>query len=213
MQDRRSWQRQVPKLVDHEPSRADYIIGIPDDQFTLRRSSFFLTVLRKAHRLLLSSRHPSSSAPLSTRFTMIWWYWMVLGLALLGAEMTMPGGFYILFFGLSALVVGTLAGLEVVNADWLQWLLFSAIAVGSLLLFRGPLSARLNEGRKGQPDVDSMVDEVAIPIEPLAVGATGKAEMRGTTWTAKNVGSVSLAKGQRGKVTRVEGLTLWIVAE
>jgi len=144
---------------------------------------------------------------------MIWWYWMVLGLALLGAEMTMPGGFYILFFGLSALVVGTLAGLEVVNADWVQWLLFSAIAVGSLLLFRGPLSARLNEGRKGQPDVDSMVDEIAIPLEPLAVGATGKAELRGTTWTAKNVGSASLAKGQRGKVTHVEGLTLWIVAE
>jgi membrane protein implicated in regulation of membrane protease activity len=40
---------------------------------------------------------------------------MVLGLALLGAEMTTPGGFYILFFGLSALLVGTLAGLEVVS--------------------------------------------------------------------------------------------------
>ncbi|WP_455244352.1 NfeD family protein [Petrachloros mirabilis] len=144
---------------------------------------------------------------------MTWWYWMVLGLALLGAEMTMPGGFYILFFGLSALVVGTLAGLEVVTADWLQWLLFSVIAVGSLLLFRSPLLARLNERRKGQPDVDSMVDEVAIPLEPLAVGATGKAELRGTTWTAKNVGSASLDKGQRGKVTHVEGLTLWIVAE
>ena len=44
---------------------------------------------------------------------MIWWYWMVLGLGLLGAEMTTPGGFYILFFGLSALLVGTLAGLEI----------------------------------------------------------------------------------------------------
>ena len=46
---------------------------------------------------------------------MVWWSWMVLGLALLGAEMTTPGGFYILFFGLSALLVGTLAGLEVVS--------------------------------------------------------------------------------------------------
>ncbi len=41
---------------------------------------------------------------------MIWWYWMLLGLVLLGAEMVTPGGFYILFFGLAALVVGTLAG-------------------------------------------------------------------------------------------------------
>lgn len=144
---------------------------------------------------------------------MMWWYWMLLGLLLLGAEMMTPGGFYILFFGLSALVVGTLAGLGVIGEDWLQWLLFSVIAVGSLLLFRGPLMAKLGDLRKGQPDVDSMVGEVAIPLETIAGGATGKAELRGTTWTAKNVGASPLARGQRGKVTRVEGLTLWILAE
>jgi membrane protein implicated in regulation of membrane protease activity len=135
---------------------------------------------------------------------MVWWYWMVLGLALLGAEMTTPGGFYILFFGLSALVVGTLAGLDMVETAWLQWLLFSVIAVGSLLIFRGPLLSRLRDNRRGDADIDSMVGEVAIPLETLAVGATGKAELRGTT---------SFSKGQRGKVTKVEGLTLWIVAE
>jgi inner membrane protein len=141
---------------------------------------------------------------------MIWWYWMILGLALLGAEMTTPGGFYILFFGLSALTVGTLAGLDVVRTDWLQWLLFSVIAIGSLLLFRGPLLARIGDARKGQPDVDSMIGEVAIPLEAIAVGATGKAELRGTTWTAKNVGPSPLTKGQRGTVARIDGLTLWI---
>mgnify|MGYP006139994857 CR=1 FL=1 len=34
---------------------------------------------------------------------------------------------------LSALIVGTLAGLDVIEADWLQWLLFSGIAVSALL--------------------------------------------------------------------------------
>ena len=29
---------------------------------------------------------------------MIWWYCMLLGIVLLGAEMLTPGGFYILFF-------------------------------------------------------------------------------------------------------------------
>lgn len=144
---------------------------------------------------------------------MVWWYWMVLGLALLGAEMATPGGFYILFFGLSALFVGTLAGLGIVGTDWLQWLLFSVIAVSALLAFRGPLLARLADGRSGQPNVDSMVGETAIPLDALAVGATGKAELRGTTWTAKNVGATNFTKGQRGRVTKVEGLTLWIVAE
>ena len=81
---------------------------------------------------------------------MVWWYWMVLGLALLGAEMATPGGFYILFFGLSALFVGTLAGLGIVEMDWFQWLLFSVIAVSTLLAFRGPLLARLGDGRSGR---------------------------------------------------------------
>ena len=144
---------------------------------------------------------------------MVWWYWMVLGLALLGAEMTTPGGFYIIFFGLSALLVGTLAGLGIVGTDWLQWLFFSVIAIGSLLLFRGPLLARMSDGRKAHGEIDSLVGEVVIPLEALPTGATGKAELRGTTWTAKNVGSTGFQKGQRGKVTKVEGLTLWIVAE
>jgi len=109
---------------------------------------------------------------------MVWWYWMVLGLVLLGAEMTTPGGFYIIFFGLSALLVGTLAGLEIVTVDWLQWLLFSVIAIGSLLLFRGPLLARMNDGRKSHAEVDSLVGEVVIPLEALPAGATGKDTIR-----------------------------------
>jgi membrane protein implicated in regulation of membrane protease activity len=138
---------------------------------------------------------------------------MVLGLALLGAEMTTPGGFYIIFFGLSAIVVGTLAGLHVVTTDWLQWLLFSAIAVGSLVLFRGPLMARLKRDADAAGPVDSIVGETALPLTPLAVGETGKAELRGTTWSAKNIGTTPLAKGQRGKVSRVDGLTLLITGE
>jgi hypothetical protein len=144
---------------------------------------------------------------------MVWWYWMVLGLVLLGTEMTTPGGFYIIFFGLSALIVGTLAGLDLVTTDWLQWLLFSAIAVGSLLVFRGPLMAAIKKGPERSAPVDTIVGEVALALSPIAAGESGKVELRGTTWNAKNVGSVSLAKGQRGKVSQVEGLTLLITAE
>ena len=144
---------------------------------------------------------------------MVWWYWMILGLGLLGAEMTTPGGFYILFFGLSALLVGTFAGLQLVQADWMQWLLFSVIAISSLLVFRGPLLARMSHSRGASADVDSMVGEVAIPLEALPAGAVGRAELRGSTWTAKNVGTTAFSKGQRGKVTKVDGLTLWITAE
>ncbi|MEO8341202.1 MAG: NfeD family protein [Nitrospirota bacterium] len=144
---------------------------------------------------------------------MIWWYWMLLGLVLLGVEMVTPGGFYILFFGLAALIVGSLAGLGFAQADWLQWLLFSGLAILSLLVFRGPLLARLNKQDKGLPAVDTLAGESAIPLEDLAVGGTGKAELRGTTWTAHNAGPFPLIKGQRCKVERIEGLTIWIAVE
>ncbi|MGH7215850.1 MAG: NfeD family protein [Nitrospiraceae bacterium] len=144
---------------------------------------------------------------------MIWWYWMLIGLVLLGAEMLTPGGFYILFFGLAALIVGSLTGLGFTQAEWIQWLLFSGIAILSLLVFRGPLLAWLKTKDKEMPIVDSMVGESAILLEDLAPGGTVKAELRGTTWTAHNAGPALLKKGQRCKVERVEGLTLWISAE
>ena len=144
---------------------------------------------------------------------MIWWYWLLLGLLLLGAEMMTPGGFYILFFGLAALVVGAIAALDLVQGDSTQWLLFSGIAVASLLVFRGPLLARINASEVKHPDVDSMMGEIAIPVETLAVGAIGKVELRGTTWSAKNTGLTPLNKGQRSKVTGMDGLTLQISGE
>ncbi len=144
---------------------------------------------------------------------MIWWYWMLLGLVLLGIEMVTPGGFYILFFGLAALIVGSLAGLEIAQAEWLQWLMFSGLAVLSLLIFRGPLLASLKKRDKDLPAVDTLAGESAIPLENLTENGTGKAELRGTTWTAHNAGPSPLMKGQRCKVERVEGLTIWISAE
>src|SRR6476660_276459 len=130
---------------------------------------------------------------------MVWWYWMVLGLALLGAEMTTPGGFYILFFGLSALLVGTLAGLEVVSIDWLQWLLFSVIAIGSLLVFRGPLLARMSGGRDAHAHVDSMVGEVVIPLEALPAGATGERNCVGAPGQRKMWVQPTFARVSEGK--------------
>ena len=144
---------------------------------------------------------------------MIWWYWMFLGLVLLGVEMITPGGFYILFFGLAALIVGSLTGLGLAQAEWLQWLLFSGLAILSLLVFRGPLLAWINTQDKDLPVVDSLAGESATPLEDLAVGGTGKAELRGTIWTAHNAGLSPLMKGQRCKVVRVEEITIWIAAE
>lgn len=142
---------------------------------------------------------------------MAWWLWLVLGLALLGLEILTPGGFYVLFFGIGALVAGALAGLAG-GPVWLQWLLFSAISLGSLALFRPPLVRALGRGAKSAP-IDTLEGEVATPIDDIAPGAVGRAELRGTTWTARNADDRPLGRGQRCRVARVDGLMLIIRAE
>ena len=142
---------------------------------------------------------------------MHWWYWMVLGLVLAGLELATPGGFYLLFFGLAAMVVGALGGLGLDLADWMQWLLFSVLAVVSLLLFRG---SRLRAMKRAAPagEIDSLVGQLATVVTPIAAGAMGKVELRGSTWNACNAGPGALIKNQRCRVDRVDGLTLWVTA-
>jgi membrane protein implicated in regulation of membrane protease activity len=61
--------------------------------------------------------------------------------------------------------------------------------------------------------VDTMVGETAVLLDDVAPGQTGKAELRGTTWSARNAGTASLHKGQRTSVAKVDGLTLWLKSE
>jgi membrane protein implicated in regulation of membrane protease activity len=143
---------------------------------------------------------------------MAWWVWVLLGLGLLLLEILTPGGFYILFFGFGALVVGLLASVDLAGPAWVQWLLFSAASVAGLLVFRRPLLERF---RSATPDrqVDSLVGETALALDTIESEATGQVELRGSVWSARNVGDAPLAGGQRCRVRRVEGLTLWVRGE
>jgi len=144
---------------------------------------------------------------------MVWWQWMVIALVLAGLEMATPGGFFVVFFGAGALVVGFLglAGLDL--PQWLQWLLFSFFSIVALLLFREPLLRAMRARTAGSDQVDALVGAVAIALEEMAPGTVGRAELRGSTWSARNGGQGSLAKGERCRVLRVDGLMLVIDRE
>jgi len=139
-----------------------------------------------------------------------WWLWVLFGLVLLLTEMLTPGGFYVLFFGIAAVIVGALVGLGVSGPDWAHWLLFSVLSVVSLLLFRGRLLAQFNIHERDTKHIDSLVGEAVTLLEDLPPRAMGKAELRGTVWNVQNGGEAHLTKGQRCRVQRVEGLTLWV---
>jgi hypothetical protein len=143
---------------------------------------------------------------------MNWWLWLVLGLILIGLEVLTPGGFYVLFFGVGALMVGTLAGLGWGGPTWLQWLLFSAISVVSLLIIR-PHLIRLTRSQERPDPMDTLEGETAILTEEVAPGGVGKAELRGTTWTVLNRDERPLPRGRRCRVVKVDGLTLWVRGE
>ena len=143
---------------------------------------------------------------------MIWWYWLVLGLVLIALEMVSAGGFYIMFFGVTAVIVAGLAGSGLVDTNWIQWLLFSVLSVASLVLFRNPLMRTLNLG-EGAADIDTLAGETGTALEDMSVGANGRVELRGTTWSARNTGSTPLPRGHRCVVVRAERLTLLVKPE
>ena len=142
---------------------------------------------------------------------MEWWQWLAGGLALVVLEVVTPSGFFIIFFGIGALTVGVLARLAVVEAWWLQWLLFTVLSVAYLLLFRGRLQARVQMPPPSK--MDSIVGVLAVAQERLMPGVVGRVEVRGAAWSARNTSAIVIEIGQRCKVTSVEGLLLTVAAE
>lgn len=142
----------------------------------------------------------------------VWWHWLALGLILIALELAASGGFYIIFFGVAAIVVAALSLIGASGPTWTQLLLFSILSVISLLFFRSPM-LRWMKLDVGGADVDSLVGETAIAQQDIAAGQIGRVELRGTAWTARNRGSELLATGRRCVVVGVDRLMLIIEAE
>ena len=144
---------------------------------------------------------------------MNWWMWAALGLVLAAGEILTPGGFFVIFFGLAALVVALLAFVGLAEALSFQILLFSIFSVASLLLFRNPLLRWMARHTPKTVEVDSLVGELAIASAAIAPGGVGQAQLRGSTWNARNDSPAAIASGGRCRVTRVDGLVIWIEPE
>jgi hypothetical protein len=144
---------------------------------------------------------------------MTWWLWAVLGLLLAATEIVTPGGFFFIFFGLAGLVVALLVRIRLADALWFQIFLFSIFSVVSLLLFRNPLLRWMARRIPDKGDVDSLVGELAVAAGPIAPAGAGQAQLRGTVWNARNASQSAIAQGARCRVTRIEGLVLWIQPE
>jgi membrane protein implicated in regulation of membrane protease activity len=140
---------------------------------------------------------------------MTWWIWVLVGLALLAVEFastTMHLG----LFAVGAFVVAILVGVGIELPLWGQLVIFTGVSLFSLLFIRPILVRKLKLDRK--PVVDSLVGEQALALSDIGVAEIGRAEMRGSTWSARNIGETALLRGQRCVVAHVEGLLLHVKA-
>ncbi len=161
------------------------------------------SVERSGHRRAL---RPAMMQPMAS------WMWLAGGLVLLAVELATPSGFFVMFFGIGALLTGLAAAAGAVTGQVPQWTLFTVSSVLSLLLFRGKIQKRVEHSGPLLP-VDSLVGEIAFPVEAMAAGAVGRVALRGSNWEARNEGDTPLGANQRCRVTRVSGLQLGVVAE
>ncbi len=137
---------------------------------------------------------------------MPWWSWLILGFALLGGEMLSPGGFYLLFVGIGALIVGVLALANLAGPSWMQWLLFTLLSVLSLTMLRSRLARSFLPARLGGEIVGRTV-ELTTALPPDGVG---QALFRGSVWKVYNAGPRALEVGARCRVDEVNGITLTV---
>jgi hypothetical protein len=138
---------------------------------------------------------------------MLWWAWIAVGAILLGSELTLVNAqFYLVFLGISALIVGVLEFSGVVASPWLQWLIFAVLAVTSMVAFRRQVYERMRSALpavKGGP-----AGEIVTLPTVLPPGETCRLEFRGSSWSAVNGGQSVIEAGSTARIVRVDGLTL-----
>jgi membrane protein implicated in regulation of membrane protease activity len=141
---------------------------------------------------------------------MSWSFWLILGFGLLVFEVLTPGGFFTFFFGIAAFLVAGLAFFGLIESGPVQWLVFAVLGTALIAVFR-PLVRKMFEANS--PKVDQLVGQTAIALEALDANGRGKVELRGTSWNGVYTGSGSVLKGDRLRVTKVDGLSLVVEKE
>lgn len=143
---------------------------------------------------------------------MPWWAWLVVGIGLLSVEMfVIDAQFYLVFLGASATLVGLLGLAGITTPEWAQWLVFSLLAVVTMVTFRRRLY-NLVKTRSGHVEERLTIgDRVLVPVR-LEPGQSCRVDYRGSSWTARNVDQQAIEAGREAAIAQIDGLTLQVRA-
>ena len=142
---------------------------------------------------------------------MVWWGWLIVGFLLMGTELfAVDAAFYLIFIGAAAILAGIVSLAGVTLPIWGQWLLFAVLAIASMVLFRQRLYEKLR-GRTREYQSNSIGALVSVN-ENVAPDGRTRVRLRGSQWTAVNVGGASIESGSEARVVAADGVELGIEA-
>jgi membrane protein implicated in regulation of membrane protease activity len=135
----------------------------------------------------------------------MWWIWMILAAACIIGEI-FTAGFFLLWFGIGALVAGLLALLNL-GAVW-QWGAFIVIS-GVLFALSRKFSDRFTGKQPTGVGADRTVGRKGLVLETIDhIKNTGRVRLDKEEWRAESDTGEKIPKGSTIEVTRLDGVHL-----
>lgn len=128
--------------------------------------------------------------------------WAIIGIVLIVIEI-FTSTFFLLFFGISALIVAVLR-LFGINHLASEIIVFAVMGTAGTLIFR----KKIMESFRSTSTVSQDKEAKIVLTSDVLAGGTASIMYQGTTWTAVNESTRDLKKGETIFIDRVDGVKL-----
>lgn len=142
-----------------------------------------------------------------------WWHWIVGGIALMLAELAIPS-FFIIWFGLGALLVGLLLLLAPELSTTSQLALWTLASLAMVGLWFRVFKQGLHKTRSGLAEGEA-IGEIGLLVAAVAPFERGKVRFQRPVLGSEEwacLADQAIAAGERVRVVAIEGSFLKVVA-
>ena len=142
---------------------------------------------------------------------MIYYHWFIAALVLSLIEILTPG-FVILWFGVSAAIVGILDLLGLHNTVWqiVIWIILSLLMVVMSRTFFKTIFVK-SPGENYHSNVDVLIGKEAYVTEEINnVKGQGRIKVEGQDWAARSEDNSIISAGETVEITRYEGIKMFV---
>lgn len=139
--------------------------------------------------------------------TLTEWHWFALGLALMLLELFVSG-FFLLWIGVTALIVGVIRSL-IPDLSWqAQAVMFAVGSIGATLITRKYTKSAKTKAQKGEVALNRRAEQYVgreFTLEAPLVNGRGKVRIADTVWIIEGD---DMPAGTKVSVTRAVGVIL-----